>query len=370
MTRIAFILPALALLAACGGGGSATGGSRDGPADRIIGSPSALPSWGRQPTGTALSQEDNESRILGPNEAGHLVGMGRIRGARWPVSRDPEPINPNNGLPPRADPEEAPPTLRFNWAMTCEEGPPIACEGTPQHAPGSDPARAGPNGGLNPEYGLSDAQWSSQIGNNRLVVRDPSSGIELMEAHQRYSSPSPDSRNMRAWGAWLDHSGFAVLTEWSREAPLEGEQWGYATAWTRALFAGNETGSRPQDIPGRATWRGGMTGMDMGGVAWTPLVGQATLTWRPANNVVDAAFTGIESLVGGRWTRRPDIASFSNVPVGPGGRFAWNEGTPDAFGTVDTGNYIRGAFFGPDHVEAAGIFERGGIIGAFGANRQ
>ena len=35
-----------------------------------------------------------------------------------------------------------------------------------------------------------------------------------------------------------------------------------------------------------------------------------------------------------------------------------------------SGWMINGAFFGPDHVEAAGTFRRSGIIGAFGAKKE
>ena len=35
-----------------------------------------------------------------------------------------------------------------------------------------------------------------------------------------------------------------------------------------------------------------------------------------------------------------------------------------------TGNRIQGGFYGPGHVEAAGIFEQSNIVGAFGARRQ
>ena len=40
------------------------------------------------------------------------------------------------------------------------------------------------------------------------------------------------------------------------------------------------------------------------------------------------------------------------------------------FKTGQSGTRIQGGFYGPDHVEAAGIFEQSGILGALGATRQ
>ena len=51
---------------------------------------------------------------------------------------------------------------------------------------------------------------------------------------------------------------------------------------------------------------------------------------------------------------------FSNLAVGPDGTFARGQ----------SGGRIQGGFYGPDHAEAAGIFEQQDIVGAFGAHRQ
>ena len=51
---------------------------------------------------------------------------------------------------------------------------------------------------------------------------------------------------------------------------------------------------------------------------------------------------------------------FADVPISSWGTFEAGL----------TGNRIQGGFYGPNHVEAAGIFEQANIVGAFGAERQ
>ena len=57
-------------------------------------------------------------------------------------------------------------------------------------------------------------------------------------------------------------------------------------------------------------------------------------------------------------------ASFVDVPVS---LRDVTETTVEDAGTA--GNRIGGGFFGPDRAEVAGVFERNGIVGAFGAER-
>jgi len=51
---------------------------------------------------------------------------------------------------------------------------------------------------------------------------------------------------------------------------------------------------------------------------------------------------------------------FADVPIS--GRGTFEAGL--------SGNRIQGGFYGPGHVEAAGVFEQSNIVGAFGAKRQ
>ena len=71
------------------------------------------------------------------------------------------------------------------------------------------------------------------------------------------------------------------------------------------------------------------------------------------------AFGGIKN-IDRRTAHMVEAVSFENVEVGA-------EGT---FGAGFVGSRIQGAFYGPGHAEAAGIFEQQNVIGAFGAHRQ
>ena len=51
--------------------------------------------------------------------------------------------------------------------------------------------------------------------------------------------------------------------------------------------------------------------------------------------------------------------TFNGIPL-VGGRFR----------TGSAGDAIEGVFYGPEHQEAGGVFERGRVFGAFGATRQ
>ena len=373
MARIAlFLLPALAVLAACGAATTAGGGgpgSGGGGAAFLAEARAIPPSWG---TGEGLTEEyprDQLGReafiVARPNLT---MGMTRIRGKRWPVSYEwTPPLDPRNGLPPLPEepPEGAPDIIPFAYAMTCEDDR-VQCErGRLQSpAPTSQDGRDVGAVGVAEDYRRADAQWASQSRRNWIVFRDPDSGIHIMESLDWKSAPRTSDPATRGWGAWLNHSGFAVLASWAGEPPLQqGETWGFGAAWVRAQFAGDAAGSRPTLTDG-ATWTGVMTGVHLGdrrGDDWTPLTGQANLTWHPGSNEIGAAFTGLESLVSGKpWG---DEVRFSRIPVDEQGRFA--SGVPGA-----SGNYIQGGFFGARHDEAAGMFEQSGIIGAFGARRE
>ena len=51
------------------------------------------------------------------------------------------------------------------------------------------------------------------------------------------------------------------------------------------------------------------------------------------------------------------------------GDFSANSGL-DTDGNVMSGDLMHGSFYGPDHIEAAGVFFADGLVGAFGAKKS
>ena len=148
------------------------------------------------------------------------------------------------------------------------------------------------------------------------------------------------------YGVWMDDSAFAVTT-------LKRTVLG-ADATVRFGAAGGElTGSSPSDS---ATWTGLMVGTPIAGDdLGDTLQGDARLSYDMSGGTIDAAFTDIKNLDDLR-AHTVTKFSFDGVPVTATGTFA--AGVPT--------NLISGAFYGAGHGETAGVFERGGIVGAFG----
>ncbi len=170
-------------------------------------------------------------------------------------------------------------------------------------------------------------------------------GITLMAGNSRTRD-----HELTAFGAWMDHSSFTVQIERLREA--------YVTVDGRYGLAGGDlTGMRPS---GGATWLGLMVGTPAtGSNRGDRLQGDAALNYDLASNSLDVAFSSIRNI--DRLTAHAtETVMFQDLRIGSRGTFEAGL----------TGNRIQGGFYGPGHVEAAGIFEQSNIVGAFGARRQ
>ena len=157
-----------------------------------------------------------------------------------------------------------------------------------------------------------------------------------------------------AYGAWMLHSTFAV-----RSATIDGTSHDLSARY--ALAGGDLTGSPPTATDITATWRGVMVGTPgTGAAAGNVLQGDAALTYTivGGRGMLDAAFTDIKDL-DRLAAHTTETVRFDDVPVATNGTFR----------TGLTGNRIQGGFYGPGHVEAAGVFEQSNILGAFGAKR-
>ena len=200
---------------------------------------------------------------------------------------------------------------------------------------------------LDPTTGETDTTGLSTSG---IVLGDADSigskhGVTLISENARHMG-----MERTAFGAWMENSYFGLHTDHAKFEEIE----------SNALYAsalGDLTG-RP--VTGSATWLGIMVGTPTAGNdLGDQLVGTAALNYDMAAGGLDAAFSGIKNIDRGM-AHTTETVIFSNLAIDTDGTFA----------TGQSGTRIQGGFYGPDHVEAAGIFEQSDIVGAFGAKRQ
>ncbi|MCY4496452.1 MAG: hypothetical protein OXC14_04130 [Rhodospirillaceae bacterium] len=153
-----------------------------------------------------------------------------------------------------------------------------------------------------------------------------------------------------AYGAWMEHSGFAVQTE---DGVIEDVRIGVRYG----LAGGDLTGTRPT---GSATWLGLMVGTPTTGrPRGDRLQGIAALNYDMDAGGLDVGFSSITNVDRGAAHATP-VVMFNDLTIASDGTFQAGL----------TGNRIQGGFYGPGHAEAAGVFEQANIVGAFGAKRQ
>ena len=216
----------------------------------------------------------------------------------------------------------------------------------------------------------------TQCSGARCTATDPASGtvdrIELVNTPLRHGAATAigskhgitlvseasghTGADHASLGAWMEHSSFATQNE--RQTGEEG---------TVDVWYGITVGDFAAAAPvGSATWLGLMAGTPVSGDArGERLVGDVALIYAfPSGGdgsgpSLDAAIGGIANIDRGT-AHTVETVLFSDLAVGADGTFARGQ----------AGARIQGGFFGPNHAEAAGIFERSGIVGAFGARRQ
>ena len=156
----------------------------------------------------------------------------------------------------------------------------------------------------------------------------------------------------RSYGGWMDHSMFAVRF-WLRERHYEGERW-LGGGGIDGIVTGSISNSNP--VTGPLIWNGVMVGRNSNiesSLVANVIQGDATISAdiAGAGMSLDIMFSNIVDLNAGR--------SMSNM--------TWND-LAVVNGTFE-GSSIAGGFFGPQHEEVAGVFDRNQVIGAFGARR-
>ncbi len=147
------------------------------------------------------------------------------------------------------------------------------------------------------------------------------------------------------YGGWLHYSHFSA-------------QLNFRNAVGRIAFS---LGVAPNAaLQGDATWSGAMTGVDLTIATGSDdfVQGKADVSFSFSEQTVDVTFSEILDLTTGNSVA--DI-TWTDVPVVDNGF---------TNGGSDRADRIDGRFYGPNHEEVGGVFEKGRILGAFGAFKQ
>ena len=199
------------------------------------------------------------------------------------------------------------------------------------------------------DISLLDFQLSNPTDDHRFfnTIR----GIKMVDVQGR-NEEAGVATDFKTLGGWLDYSAFAVEVN-SLVSGVEEDLRG--TVFGGAYSLGDATGTTPAF--GNATWTGTMVGGDTSLTAnrGNRIMGDATLTFDLSQSDIDVTFTNIRDIDEGRLHGH---ITWQNIPV-----------TSGSFSTGFIGNSIDGRFYGPNHEEVGGVFERNQIAGAFGAKR-
>lgn len=168
--------------------------------------------------------------------------------------------------------------------------------------------------------------------------------------------------NILSYEGWMQYSKFGGQINIITDGFIQVGQY-YRDFTDQRYAVGASIGqlSETNPVEGNATWEGVMIGGRIGETVdfGDPVRGDATLTFDFADADLDVAFTNIQSL------RAVDVPAmypdmtWENLAVRDG-RFGGGFDEPT----------IEGRFYGPNHEEVGGIFQRNRIVGAFGAQRE
>ncbi len=151
--------------------------------------------------------------------------------------------------------------------------------------------------------------------------------------------------SLRTYGAWMEYAAFGVTKYTIIDEPDEFSFYG-RLGWA----GGTRTGTRPS---ADATWKGLMVGTPREGTyRGNILQGDALLVYDLSNTNLDVTFSDIKDLTREKDYETPRVF-FEDVPVEEDGRYG--------------ADGISGDFAGPNHEETAGVFDKDGIVGAYGA---
>lgn len=183
---------------------------------------------------------------------------------------------------------------------------------------------------------------------------DPVNGIDMFRG---YLTPDGGGSGdqFELYGGWGDYSAFYSLVY---DTPVAVRTWAAAFG---QLYEGKPTAAQ-----GSATWRGAMVGHTReDGIE---VAGDSLLQYDFSDDTLDLALSEIsgESYAGSQ------SFTWSDLVQNDDGSFYIRGHGNDRAGTglhPELG-YVDGDFYGPAAEEFAGVFERDGVVGAFGGRRD
>lgn len=182
-------------------------------------------------------------------------------------------------------------------------------------------------------------------------------GVSLGQQRHREGKGTADQFELLTYGGWLTHSAFEVgVSAFPSFASPE------ASLAISASY-GDDTGSNPSESTGMtATWTGVMAGVDMSAANRENFIhGEAMATVDFVNSDMDLTFSNLV-----------DLNDANRNSALNGMDWTWEDLslTNGAFQSGSSTNQIQGQFYGPNHEEVGGTFERNQVLGAFGAARE
>ncbi len=192
-------------------------------------------------------------------------------------------------------------------------------------------------------------------------------GVSLGAFFRTVSYTSPNGHvhvdtDILSYEGWMQYSSFEAELNTITEGFIRyGEHSQVLTGERYGLASSSGMASDTNPVDGSATWTGVMIGgrITRGATVGIGVRGHAALTYDFMNENIDVLLSNVQNAgpeVDGR--RIYPNMTWHNLPV-KDGRFGANFDDPT----------LEGRFYGPNHEEVGGIFERNQIVGAFGAKR-
>lgn len=315
----AFLVPALV---ACGGGGGGGGSSANGSPSGI--DPANLPDYW----------------YVDAFEARQAVS-----GSQAPTRTASQALQEIRALESAADTLLASDLLRIEGPSPIPARLPLNCSGATCTATYN---------GVTSSVSLPDPDKDGAY----IQVVMTHNGIPIGQTFNRTDVGTPDQSDIRAYGGWLEYSAFAIEVDYDPGITFEP---GLIDVVGGSYSYGSSSGTNPVSSTDRtATWKGAMVGLGYGNFhPGQPFHGVAMVTVDFTDMDLDVTFSDIVNL-----------HSPSDTPLN-GPQWMW-ESLPlnnGAFSQGSGANRIEGRFYGPNHEEVGGIFDRNEMVGAFGARR-